>query len=95
MSRYIDADAMKEWIDEYVSVFKKYDKSEVKGFVDHAPTIEPKRGKWIAYEGMQPPEFHGKHYCSNCYHAINLVLNGGVYNFCPNCGAKMKGADDE
>jgi PHP family Zn ribbon phosphoesterase len=52
-------------------------------------------GDWIAYKGMQPPEFHGKHYCSNCYHAIHLASNGNVYNYCPNCGARMKGADDE
>ena len=53
MSRYIDADAMKEWLDEYLSVFKKYDKSEVKGFVEHQPSIDivrckecKKRGTW-------------------------------------------------
>ena len=40
MSRYVDADAMKEWLDEYLSVFKKYDKSEVKGFVEHQPSID-------------------------------------------------------
>ena len=49
-----------------------------------------KAGKWIAYKGMQPPELNGKHYCSNCYHAIHLALNGNVYNYCPNCGAKME-----
>lgn len=56
---------------------------------------ESKQGEWIAYKGMQPPEFHGKHYCSNCYHAIHLASNGNVYNYCPKCGARMKGADDE
>ena len=45
MSRYIDADAMKEWLDEYLSVFKKYDKSEVKGFVEHQPSIDIVRCK--------------------------------------------------
>ena len=40
MSRYIDADALKEWLDEYLSVFKKYDKGTIKGFVDHAPSID-------------------------------------------------------
>ena len=49
-----------------------------------------KAGKWIAYKGMQPPELNGKHYCYNCYHAIHLALNGNVYNYCPNCGAKME-----
>ena len=43
--RLIDADAMKEWLDEYLSVFKKYDKSEVKGFVEHQPSIDIVRCK--------------------------------------------------
>ena len=45
MSRYIDADALKEWLDEYLSVFKKYDKGTIKGFVDHAPSIDIVRCK--------------------------------------------------
>lgn len=59
------------------------------------PSADRPTGEWIAYKGMQPPEFHGKHYCSNCYHAIHLASNGNVYNYCPKCGARMKGADDE
>ena len=40
MSRYVDADALKEWIDEYVSVFKKSDTREIKGYIEHQPTID-------------------------------------------------------
>ena len=40
MSRYIDADALKSWIDEYVSVFKKSDKVEIKGYISHQPSID-------------------------------------------------------
>lgn len=40
MGRYIDADALKEWIDEYVSVFKKSDTREIKGYIEHQPTID-------------------------------------------------------
>ena len=49
MSRYIDADAMKEWIDEYVSVFKKSDNKDIKGYIEHQPTIE-----------AVPKDFHDK-----------------------------------
>jgi Lar family restriction alleviation protein len=51
---------------------------------------EPKRGEWIAYKGMQMPERHGLHYCSNCNHSLHLASNGRVYNYCPRCGAKME-----
>ena len=40
MSRWIDADAFKTWIDEYVSVFKKSDKTEIKGYISHQPSID-------------------------------------------------------
>lgn len=85
MSRYIDADAMKEWIDEYVSVFKKSDNKDIKGYIEHQPTIEPKRGEWTNVGVLTV-------HCSNCkseFHELEAM------NFCPNCGAHMKGADDE
>jgi hypothetical protein len=55
--------------------------------VKNAPTIEPKQGEWIeTTEGTM---------CSNChlfpydeYHIANWHSD-----FCPNCGARMKGAD--
>lgn len=54
------------------------------------PSADRPKGEWIAYKGIQPPELHGKHYCSNCYHTIHLASNGNVYNYCPNCGVKME-----
>ena len=52
--------------------------------------IEPKRGEWVnARDGVSD---HVK--CTNCFRTyyLGIVEN---YNFCPNCGAQMKGADDE
>ena len=47
------------------------------------PTIEPKRGEWIdRSDGIEG----AWNYCSVCgEQAIDL------YDFCPNCGARMKG----
>lgn len=35
--------------------------------------------------------------CSECgkYHTTPYMYHFNDYNYCPNCGAKMKGADDE
>ena len=45
---------------------------------------EPKTGEWIQDDD---------YICDQCgYH---MTVGGGAYNFCPNCGAKMGGGDDE
>ena len=83
--RLIDADFLKEWVDEYLSVFKKYDKGTIKGFVDHAPTIEPKRGEWIENIKNVSDLIWHEYECDQCG---ELALMR--HNFCPNCGADMR-----
>lgn len=61
-----------------------------------ATMAEPKRGKWITHKST-----YGKNYttCSNCNSEIALELKYGLLerldmsdtNFCPYCGADMKG----
>lgn len=54
---------------------------------------EPKRGEWIyvtVEEGLRTGKRYG-HHCSEC----DEINKSGPSNFCPNCGARMKGADDE
>ena len=68
--RLIDADAMKEWLDEYLSVFKKYDKGTIKGFVDHAPSIDIvrcKECKWLTKDQYDEP------YCG--FHSIGIYAD--------------------
>lgn len=63
--------------------------------IDEQPAIEErKKGEWI-------PEFEGKFTggaywfsCSKCKRIVPEVRNGG-WNFCPNCGADMRGKHDE
>ena len=47
--------------------------------------IEPKRGKWIS-------KHNGYWTCSECGLSFLFYAKG---NYCPNCGARMKGASDE
>lgn len=51
-------------------------------------TIEPKRGEWIPIiEGNEFGEpYQSGVYCSECGETL-----GYEANYCPNCGAKMKG----
>ena len=63
------------------------------------PSAEPKQGKWIRKErwsrGVGMGEVYGWYFeCSAC----GCLSEGSVNdagNFCPNCGCRMKGADDE
>ena len=67
--------------------------------VVNAPTIEPKHGEWIdkGWKGDWQFETDGRgncwyeYKCSEC----GYIKRGGKSNYCPNCGAKMKGVKDE
>lgn len=55
------------------------------------PAIEPKQGEWkrrIVDNG-----FNADWVCSECGYRVKTDFVD--YNFCPNCGARMKGTDDE
>ena len=57
--------------------------------LNNLPSAE-RRGKWIYSEEAMFGNPYGSYKCSACD-------NGMLHktNFCPNCGARMKGADDE
>lgn len=52
------------------------------------PTVEPERrkGEWI--DGMPYVNSHWK-VCSECH--VSAPDSCGGFNFCPNCGADMRG----
>ena len=63
------------------------------------PSADRPQGEWIKHD-------EERDYCSRCKHIFktrtitkqdkwtNYIDDLG-YNFCPNCGCRMKGADDE
>lgn len=67
------------------------------------PTIEPKRGEWeekeTFYNGDEKPtiEEWQSARCSACgkYHTTPYMYYFDNYDFCPHCGADMRGEDDE
>ena len=81
--RFADKDHV--WIDgkQYISLPR---------FQEAVKEAQPKEGHWIQYEKRFPWRFHYK--CSECGNYLDFSgVNGGrgKANYCPNCGAKMKG----
>lgn len=90
MSRYIDADALKEsvngvsthWLNDWSTL-------GVLSMIDKQPTIDAVpvvHGEWkIGIDANGDPVT----YCSNC-----KMPNYVQTNYCPNCGARMRGEQE-
>lgn len=59
-------------------------------WIDEAPTIEPKQGKWIDAEIRHEDGVLPIQVCSECKTFYPLEYTGGGHRFCPNCGADMR-----
>ena len=94
--RLIDADALKKEVDNFPNCYNgwsdTYDKAYIIEAIEEAPTIEPKRGEWIEWIDCEGEVFWK---CSACGQVSEASAAGILYKFCPFCGARMKGADDE
>ena len=56
--------------------------------VVEAGYVKQSEGEWKGNGSLQ--------HCSECGNVVNFrEVSKWLYNFCPNCGAKMKGADNE
>ena len=100
MSKWIDADALCDAMYheafETDSEMQKWDSGcwiRYKMFenaIDKAPTIEPKRGEWIEFDTKWGRSLY---YCTNCMETseVPTVFGNPLYDFCPNCGADMRG----
>lgn len=98
MSRYIDADKLKEKLDSFVSMNETYTDyncgyddclTAVQDTLSDIPTVdvvERKHGYWVYNRGQAFGE--PCYFCSLC---IDGGSNNGRDNYCPNCGAKMDG----
>ena len=105
ISRQDAIDALGEeppvWYDGDDEIAERNQWRRDKAAIESLPSAEPKTGKWKSTTS-------GDHYkCSVCgYRAgywfneensceYSMDMSEWLSNFCPNCGAKMKGADDE
>lgn len=91
--RPIDADAFAEKLskeqDGSIGCYKLI--SKVINLIVSTPTIEPRRGWWEICE--DDDGMYGV--CSECGEDADFNHYGISYNFCPHCGADMRGETDE
>ena len=89
--RLIDADELMEHIGR-----DKLDSREaIMEMIKNAPTIEPRRGKWI--DAILPNDNGGLpvQVCDQCNTFFPLAYTGGGHRFCPACGADMRPREEE
>lgn len=100
--RLIDETELKEWVENWFYQHKYYHPysksnsipcSELYDILERLPTIdavEVKHGEWIATRvEVDGSRFTGER-CSRC----GWWKSMGIYNYCPNCGAKMDGGEE-
>lgn len=58
---------------------------QIINIISNLPSAERKKGEWIL-----KPNIYGVAYCSEC----DYELHTDNTNFCPNCGADMRGEED-
>lgn len=63
-----------------------------KGFLIGASKVQKKRGKWIPVTNSR-----GGHECDKCHNYAPSYQNSKEHlsDFCPSCGADMRGEQDE
>lgn len=105
MSRLIDADALERdgWqMSRTVRISKDTMEWQTRKPTDF-PTIEPPRmrgkGRWnVYYHGEENGKSIFSYSCNQCGYGAPYNFIGGVckqkkWNFCPNCGADMRGEE--
>ena len=97
--RLIDADFAKQRINETMSSDYVYSTRRIKNLIDEAPTIDAvpvRHGKWTRdYESSWGDS---RFMCSVCHCKESVPTCNGeptIWDYCPNCGAKMDEVNDD
>ena len=93
MDEYIKKEDIEQKIqDELNNLVLGHDAIEVLGMIYEMPAadVAPVRhGRWV------PTKAPFMNECEDCSACGHRTVWGHRYNYCPNCGAKMDGVDDE
>ena len=64
--------------------------------INAIPSADRPQGEWVDAEiPLESGDTMPIQVCNLCKTFYPLAYTGGGHRFCPNCGADMKGADDE
>ena len=74
-----------------------------KAAIESLPSAEPKTGEWVMLERVENvhdiygvPTWGVNYMCDKCGFITTAIQDHfSQYKFCPNCGARMKGGEDE
>ena len=95
---------IKQEFSEYNDTLSVYAKKRKEAFDMAIEALEqqPKTGHWIGHRdhcenlGVIPSGLGVYEWCSNCDCSIDIrEWQRNHYNFCPNCGADMRGEENE
>lgn len=95
MRRYIDTDLLKDKTTRVNNIWNVTTNAEGKGLdeiIDDIPTADVRenvRGEWLSGDCMGAS-------CSKCgeYFSFRTFSEVHNFNFCPNCGAEMRGKEE-
>ena len=91
MAEYIEREAAKRIVDDidtWASGWREYAKLQMDS-LPAADVVPVRHGRWTLLVSLNGNE-HDKWKCSECGH---YTRNGADRNYCPNCGARMDGAE--
>lgn len=63
--------------------------------VKQLPSVTQKSGKWIEREGWDGDVYYECSVCGEPFCLIDGTPTDNMYNYCPNCGAKMESEEEE
>ena len=81
--------------------FKNFDRGDLIALIEAQKErigellADRRQGEWEEVEKSKDSDGHAMLRECTCCGRSQLWMNAAVYNYCPNCGARMKGADDE
>lgn len=97
MSDYID----REYLVEHIHACMENDrlmltatKEEILQMVADVPSAEPKHGEWIGGDVPSECSVCGEYWDYKYVEGQEIWYTGELPNFCPNCGADMRGEDE-